>query len=77
MAKFSFATFLLVLVVIASVDQMMVLKVDASTCQVTLKSTGCVLEQCRQDCLQMFNGNGVCVPPIKRTDFACLCIYNC
>ncbi|KAH7672212.1 Defensin-like protein [Dioscorea alata] len=77
MAKFSFATFLLVLVVIASVDQMMVPKVDASTCQVTLTPTGCVLEQCRQDCLQMYNGNGVCVPFTTMTDFQCQCIYNC
>ncbi|KAL7177086.1 hypothetical protein ACSBR2_030419 [Camellia fascicularis] len=47
-------------------------------CQVVLNPNGCNPLACRQQCLQSYNGNGVCVEnsPGSAT-YRYVCFYNC
>ncbi|KAI8004442.1 putative defensin-like protein 165 [Camellia lanceoleosa] len=83
MAKFSYFGFKLILVFAAAVVVVVLMLVvdevnSQKRCQVVLNPNGCNLLACRQQCLQSYNGNRVCVEnsPGSAT-YRCVCFYNC
>nr|DAD47910.1 TPA_asm: hypothetical protein HUJ06_017847 [Nelumbo nucifera] len=71
-----FSYFLLMLLVLASVDEMMVLvpQAEAKLCTVVILHVNCRREEiCKKKCLESYNGTGSC----ERWDFLqCVCRYH-
>ncbi|GJT44203.1 putative defensin-like protein 165 [Tanacetum coccineum] len=72
MAK-SISSCLLILIVVITVGVPMI---DAKRCEKVLDPNNCDLPNCRQKCLQQFNGNGRCQESTPGS-YACMCFYNC
>ncbi|KAH6824051.1 hypothetical protein C2S53_000117 [Perilla frutescens var. hirtella] len=72
------ARFLLVLFLVLSVALTVVVEVKAQKrCKVILNPSGCDLSACRQQCLNSYNGNGVCTSGGSVGTYICTCVYNC
>ncbi|OVA15507.1 hypothetical protein BVC80_9035g21 [Macleaya cordata] len=79
MVKLSYSSILLLLLVlIFSVVDDQIMKVDAAgkTCQVA--SVGCTIDAvCNQECFQKYNGRGGCYRPPGTFIIECMCLYPC
>ncbi|KAJ8764703.1 hypothetical protein K2173_007792 [Erythroxylum novogranatense] len=51
-------------------------KDNGGRCYAVMDPDGCNLSSCRQRCLQLKNGNGVCVANVKE-GYQCFCYINC
>ncbi|KAM3288818.1 defensin-like protein [Capsicum chacoense] len=74
MAKFlnSLLSFLLIISVALAINQ-----VNAqSRCTEILNPNGCVLYDCKKECFQKRNGNGLC-SSAGLGQYVCTCVYNC
>ncbi|KAL5839019.1 hypothetical protein ACOSQ3_011727 [Xanthoceras sorbifolium] len=49
---------------------------EGGRCLVVMDPDGCNLLSCKQRCLQMKNGNGVCLSKLKK-GYQCVCYINC
>ncbi|KAJ8628438.1 hypothetical protein MRB53_021745 [Persea americana] len=78
MAKFSYASYLfLVLLVFSTVEAKRELESDgAKRCGITLDPNGCNLSTCKEQCFKEYNGNGECSSN-NTGKFNCVCFYNC
>ncbi|KAG5583597.1 hypothetical protein H5410_054224, partial [Solanum commersonii] len=45
-------------------------------CTAILDPTGCVLVDCQKQCLEKYNGNGLCTGGITGP-MNCVCVFNC
>ncbi|KAJ4831935.1 hypothetical protein Tsubulata_024189 [Turnera subulata] len=46
-------------------------------CMAVMDPDGCNLLSCRQRCIQLKNGNGVCQANLKEGGYQCVCYMNC
>ncbi|XP_019230244.1 PREDICTED: defensin-like protein 159 [Nicotiana attenuata] len=74
MAKFlnSVLCFFLILSVALVITQINAQK----RCSATLDTHGCLLADCQKECVQKYNGNGLCTGGVSGP-FNCVCVYNC
>ncbi|KAF3794204.1 putative defensin-like protein 165 [Nymphaea thermarum] len=50
---------------------------EAGRCLEVLSPDSCDLSSCKQQCLEKYNGNGVCEPNEGGDKYRCACFYNC
>ncbi|OAY28677.1 hypothetical protein MANES_15G086200v8 [Manihot esculenta] len=78
MKPFYLCLCLLTLLLLASTAEMREVKTeDGGRCFQVMDPDGCNLSSCRQRCLQLKNGNGVCVSNLKEGNYQCVCYINC
>ncbi|KAK6778221.1 hypothetical protein RDI58_024939 [Solanum bulbocastanum] len=46
-------------------------------CTEILDPNNCVPDDCKNECIQKHNGNGLCVGSSGTGQFACACTYDC
>ncbi|KAG5582068.1 hypothetical protein H5410_052695 [Solanum commersonii] len=46
-------------------------------CTEILNPTGCVLYDCKKECFEKHNGNGLCSSGGTIGQYVCTCVYNC
>ncbi|XP_060174626.1 defensin-like protein 163 [Lycium barbarum] len=75
MAKFlnSVLCFLLIIAVALGITQVNAQK----RCSEILNPTGCVLYDCKKECFEKHNGNGLCSSGGAIGQYVCTCVYNC
>nr|XP_016454145.1 PREDICTED: putative defensin-like protein 160 [Nicotiana tabacum] len=66
--------FLLIIAVALAITQVNAQK----RCSVVLNPKGCVLFDCKKECSQKYNGNGLCSSSGATIgQYICTCVYNC
>ncbi|KAJ4838065.1 hypothetical protein Tsubulata_026901 [Turnera subulata] len=50
---------------------------NSGRCMAVMDPVGCNLLSCRQRCVQLKNGNGVCQANLKEGGYQCVCYMNC
>ena len=46
-------------------------------CTKILNPKGCVLSDCKKECFQKYDGNGLCSSGGTIGQYVCTCVYNC
>ncbi|CAN4118438.1 unnamed protein product [Withania somnifera] len=65
--------FLLVISVALAISQVNAQK----RCTEVLDPNGCVLDDCKKECFEKHNGNGLCSSGSAIGQYVCTCVCNC
>ncbi|CAN4109101.1 unnamed protein product [Withania somnifera] len=65
--------FLLIISVALSIGQVN----GQHRCTEVLNPNGCVLSDCKKECFEKHNGNGLCKSGDALGQYVCTCVYNC
>ncbi|CAI9112107.1 OLC1v1012489C1 [Oldenlandia corymbosa var. corymbosa] len=77
MAKFSFSSLWLLVLVLLVVSTVPNQVLGQKRCRIILNPKGCNLPDCQKQCYLSYNGNGQCTSGGSFGTYICSCFYNC
>ncbi|XP_058746899.1 defensin-like protein 156 [Vicia villosa] len=76
MAKLSFMSIIVIVLFISVLEMTNATNILAKEC-VTTRDGQCILDPCKEWCLNTYKGHGACVATINPPTYKCVCTYNC